>query len=1447
MKKFGDFFGPYISLTDLSPVLPEGEIEALQIDSGNRTLSVRVRFSSAVESGVLFQLEDRICACKELRLTRAVVHPVFPKESFSADCFQSLAAELKRQEASINGTFKDSSAKMEGGTLTVKLSHGGAEMLASRHADRLISQLILQEYGLNVPVCFTGILTAKATDRAMIAKKEKIEETKRREKTAEMVSEYEHSMGKDQKTRRVVNIRSGETLYPCILPETAKDLYGHIGKIDPTPLSKVTPDIGRTSVWGEIFSVEQKETRDKQRKIYSVNITDYTGSITLKIIEMANQCRALDTLANGMTLLVRGEVEYDKYDHEIVLRPRGIATVEQIRVEDSAERKRVELHMHTSMSAMDGVTSAADLVKRAASWGHSAVAITDHGVAQAFPEAMNAADDMKKKGKPIKIIYGTEAYFVNDLVPAVTGSTEKTFHDDFIVFDLETTGLSPAGDRITEIGAVRIRNGEIADSFDTFVNPERRIPAKITELTSITDEMVRDAPKEKEAVAAFLAFCGENPVFVAHNADFDTSFLRAAAKRCGTEFTAPYIDTVPMCRSLLADLKNCKLDTVAKYLKLDDFHHHRACDDATVLAKIFLRLLQRLSEDTGASRVMEINTSLAGGDVKKMKSHHMIILAKNKVGLKNLYKLISKAHLDYFYRNPRIPKTELVKYREGLLIGSACQAGELYEAVFEGQPWDRLCDIASFYDYLEIQPLGNNEFMVREGMVPDEEKLRDFNRTIIRLGQTLGKPVVATCDVHFMDPKDGACRRILMAGLGFKDTDDQAPLYFRTTDEMLEEFSYLGKDKAFEVVVTNTNKIADMVDELRPVPLGTFPPFIEGAEEQLTSITWKRAKEIYGDPLPEIVQKRLERELGSITKHGFSILYMTAQKLVANSVEHGYLVGSRGSVGSSFVASMAGISEVNPLAPHYVCPKCKHSEFITDGSVGSGFDLPPKKCPVCGTEYDRDGHNIPFETFLGFDGDKTPDIDLNFSGEYQSSAHRYTETLFGKNNVFKAGTISTVADKTAIGFVKKYAEEHGIVMHRAEELRLALGCTGVKRTTGQHPGGMVVVPKGMDIYDFCPVQHPANDASSDSITTHFDFHSIHDTICKLDELGHDVPTIYRYLEDYTGIPVMKVSMSDPKVMSLFHSTEALGIKPEDIDSPTGTFSLPEVGTNFVRQMLMDSKPRTFSDLLQVSGLSHGTDVWLGNAQELIENGTCTIAEVIGTRDSIMTYLLLKGLEPKAAFQIMEIVRKGKAPVKLTSDYVQAMKDHNVPQWYLDSCMKIKYMFPKAHAAAYMISTLRLGWYKVHRPVEYYAAYFTVRSEDLSGALVMQGKPAVQRRMNEIAMKGKEASAKEESEYATLQIVNEMLARGIEVLPVDLYRSDAKKFLVEDEKIRLPFQSLAGVGEAAAASIAEAKAKGKYLSVEDLQERSKVSKSVIETLAQAGVLKDLPESSQMTLF
>lgn len=1446
MKKIRTFFQPYINVSELSETIADGEIQKVEINQQIRMLSLQVSFLDLVQRKDLFALEKAIWK-SPLELQKVELFPHFPKERFSEDYINEIFCELKRRDASLTGCFKDAQVTLQDEKLNITLMHGGFELLQSRHVDRCLQKLVMDEFGIPLTVSFDGTLTIDHESSVYIERKKQQEETIQREQVVEQVERYEESM-QERPNPKTTQIRTSEMLMPTVLPNTARDIYGRPVKGKTIAIGKVTPDAGNVTIWGEIFDLEERFTRDKSKKIYSIKITDYTGSMTLKIIDDVANCRPLDMLKKGSAILTRGEIEYDKYDREIVCRARGIATVELLQVVDQAEEKRVELHLHTNMSSMDGINTAGDLINRAYKWGQPAIAITDHGVAQAFPDAMNAVNKIRKNGGEFKVIYGVEAYFVNDMVPALTGESQRSLDDEFICFDVETTGLSPNTDRLTEIGAVKLKNGEIIESFNTFVNPEQHIPEKITQLTGITDDMVKDAPSEEEAVRAFYEFCGTDAILVAHNANFDAAFIRMAAQRHDMKFTYPYIDTVPMCRAMLKDIKNCKLDTVAKYLKLDPFNHHRASDDATVLAKILANLLVRLKEDTGASIVQDINTSLTGGDSKKIQPAHQIILVQNQVGLKNLYRLISKAHLEYFYKNPRIPKSELVKYREGLLLGSACESGELFRAIFNGQPWEKLKEIAGFYDYLEIQPIGNNMFMVEDGKVPDVEALREFNRTIVKLGEEMNKPVVATCDVHFLDPKDADYRRILMTSKGFGDADKQAPLYMRTTAEMLEEFAYLGKEKAYEVVVTNSRKIADMVEDVSPIPPGVFPPFIDGAEEDLIRITWEKAKEIYGDPVPELVKNRLDKELGSITKHGFSVLYMTAQKLVADSVAHGYQVGSRGSVGSSFVATMSGISEVNPLEPHYVCPKCKYSEFITDGSYGSGFDLPEKNCPHCGTLLNRDGHTIPFETFLGFDGDKTPDIDLNFSGEYQSDAHRYTETLFGKDNVFKAGTIGTIADKTAIGYVKKYCEEKGITMHRAEELRLALGCTGVKRTTGQHPGGMVVVPRGMEIYDFCPVQRPANDQKSDNITTHFDFHSIHDTICKLDELGHDVPTIYRYLEDYTGISVMDVSMSDPQVMSLFTSTEALGVTPEDIDSETGTFSLPEVGTGFVRQMLIDAQPKTFSDLLQVSGLSHGTDVWLGNAQDLIKNKVCTISEVIGTRDSIMTYLMLKGLEPKMAFKIMEITRKGKASTLLTEEHINAMKEHDVPQWYIDSCMKIKYMFPKAHAAAYMIATLRLGWYKVHKPLEYYAAYFTVRGEDFDGATVILGKEAVKRKMQEITMKGKEATKKEEDMYATFQIANEMLARGIEVLPVDLYKSDAVKYLVEDGKIRLPFASLSGVGDAAAQSLAAARETGgEYISIDDLQARSKVSKTVIEMLQQAGALKGLPESSQMTMF
>ena len=1427
--------------------LAEGRIEKIEIYREKQAVRIRTVFPRFTPYSALRALNEKL-RDRILPGMRVEIAPRFAPELWSAECLPAVLERVRELDASLNGTFRDSTAVLEGDKLTIELVHGGGELLEKRRTDRRISETVLEWFGVPVTVEFTGRTKLESGDESVIQKLHIEEEKRMRAAVVEEVERYEASM-KEKAAKRRISVREGAGLMPQIILETARPLIGNLPKKAPVPISEATIEAGRVTIWGEVFDLEVKETRDGTRKIYSIDITDYTNSITLKLIQSVSECSGADSIKKGMALLVTGSVEYDKYDRENVMRPNAVASAEMVEVVDSAKEKRVELHLHTNMSAMDGMTPAGDLINQAYKWGQKAIAITDHGVAQAFPDAMNAWLKIKKGGGDFKVIYGVESYFVNDLVPAVTGETDARLDADFICFDLETTGLSPKAERITEIGAVRIHGGEITERFNTFVDPEKPIPQKITELTGITDEMVRGAPKEEEAVRAFFQFCGENAILVAHNADFDTSFLRAACGRHEMAFPYVYIDTVAMCRAMLRDIRNCKLDTVAKYLKLKPFNHHRASDDAAVLGEIFLNLVQRLRDDFSAESVRDINTALAGGDPKKLPTYHQIILVKNLVGLKNLYKLISYGHLNYFYKRPRTPKSVLDKHREGLLLGSACEAGELFRAMTRNEPFEKLLEIAAYYDYLEIQPLGNNMFMVRNGMC-DVAQLKEYNRTIVKLGERLKKPVVATGDVHFKDPKDAAGRAILMAGQGFSDADEQAPLYMRTTDEMLKEFDYLGKEKAYEVVVTNPNKIADMIEEIRPIPEGVFPPFIDGAEEQLNSITWARAKEKYGDPLPEIVEKRLARELGSINKHGFSVLYMTAQKLVADSEAHGYLVGSRGSVGSSFVATMSGISEVNPLEPHYICPNCKYSEFITDGSYLSGFDLPAKKCPRCGGDLDRDGHTIPFETFLGFDGDKTPDIDLNFSGEYQSGAHRYTETLFGRENVFKAGTIATVADKTAFGYVKKYAEERGRTLHKAEEKRLSIACTGIKRTTGQHPGGMVVVPKGKEVYDFCPVQHPANDQNSDNITTHFDFHSIHDTICKLDELGHDVPTIYRYLEDYTGIPVMQVSMSDPAVMSLFTSTEALGVKPEDIDSLTGTFSLPECGTPFVRQMLIDSQPKTFSDLLQISGLSHGTDVWLGNAQDLIKNGTCTISTVIGTRDSIMTYLLLKGLEPKMAFKIMEITRKGNAKKLFTQEHIAAMKEHDVPDWYIESCYKIKYMFPKAHAAAYMIATLRLGWYKVHRPVEYYAAYFTVRSEDFDGATAVQGRAAVQRRMKEIdqKIKEKQASAKEEAAYSTFQIINEMLARGIELLPVDLKKSDAKKFLVEEGKIRLPFSSLSGVGEAAAHSLWEAcRDGGDFISVDELQSQAKVSSAVIETLKNAGALQGLPDSSQTTLF
>ena len=1454
MKTIGEVFKSLFGVGDFPQSISNGVITKLNIVSEARSVTLWVNFDGLVERNILFDAESKIA--KALKVSSVEIKPHFRAELFSKDYFPQLYLAIKHEIPSINGTLNNAEVTFENNELIINLLNGGKNLLDAKGFDKSLVKHIADEFDLHISVRYTGVFEVEAESTEYLDAIKSAEVQMHRENMAKAADFYREEEENVQQIREAhaeeaateIEIREGKFATPQIIQSSIRPLYGRSIRGKMISISAIAGDSGRVVIWGDVFDLEKRITKSGDKNIFTIDITDYTGSTTVKVFNTIKDSASVDTIKKGDTIAVMGDVEYDKYAGELVVNARSIGTAQKIKVVDKAEKKRVELHLHTNMSQMDAVTSAGDLVNRAYKWGHKAVAITDHGVAQAFPDAMKAADKINKDEEKIKVIYGVEAYFMDDLVESVKGEADTPFDGTFICFDIETTGLSASRDKITEIGAVKVVNGSIVDTFSTFVNPEMPIPQKITQLTGITDAMVKDAPSQSEAVSAFLEFAGDN-VLVAHNAPFDTSFIRKACENMGREYNYTSIDTVAISRAILKDIKNCKLDTVAKYLRLGEFNHHRATDDAEILARIFIELCLRLRDDYAITKTSEINTKIAGGDFKKLPTYHQIILVKNKTGRKNHYRLISYSHLNYFYKKPRIPKSELVKYREGLIIGSACCAGQLYDSILQGKPWAELKQIASFYDYLEIQPSGNNAFMIRDGRFETEDELHEIDRTIIKLAKELGKPVCATCDVHFMDPTDSEFRKILMAGQGFKDAEDQAPLYFRTTAEMLKEFEWLGKDKAYEVVVENPNKIADMCESVRPIPKGTFPPNIEGAEQELVDITWKRAKDKYGDPLPEIVKARLDKELNSITTYGFSVLYMTAQKLVADSEAHGYLVGSRGSVGSSFVATMSGISEVNPLCPHYICPKCKHSEFITDGSYGSGFDLPPKDCPECGSKMDQDGHEIPFETFLGFKGDKVPDIDLNFSGEYQSKSHRYTEELFGKNNVFKAGTIATVAEKTAIGFVKKFAQERGMPMHKAEEKRLAIGCTGVKRTTGQHPGGMVVVPRTNEVYDFCPVQHPANDVNSDNITTHFDFHSIHDTITKLDELGHDVPTIYHYLEMYTGIPVMEVSMSDPEVMSLFTSPAALGVTEEDIDSKTGTFSLPECGTGFVRGMLIEAQPKTFTDLLQIAGLSHGTDVWLGNAQDLINNGTCTISEVIGTRDSIMTYLMHKGLDPSMSFKIMEIVRKGNATKLLTEEHFKAMREHNVPEWYIDSCMKIKYMFPKAHAAAYMISTLRLGWYKVHKPVEYYAAYFTVRSENLDGALAMKGRKAVRDKMNQIKQKQSvhEATAKDDAELATLQIVNEMMARGIEVLPIDVYKSEATMFVVDNGKIRLPFSSLPGVGGAAAEALAEAGKKYEYLSIEDMQVKTKVSKGVIETLKEVGVLGDMPESSQMSLF
>ena len=1260
---FLSLFGEYIDHS-VAAYFDSATVESIEASLAERSVSMLVSFPAPIDSAVIKKARAELIRVMNLHRLDLGIH--FPPETFDINYMTGFVKEIYEHFPASRTILEGAVYNISGDKLTVELAANGKDVLVNLGCDKFIRQTIDRRFERLINVEFVSNVSAQ--DDIKVLEELQKKENQKIAVAPPMANPVAASKAPVQKKPK-------EKTYDDlpISITNAKPLFGTLVKGKPKPIKECLPEDGEVVVWGDVFSLETRESKDGRYSIINFNITDYTSSYPVKVFGEKKKCEDLvANLKDGKTVLVRGAINMDTYMHTYLINARAVTEIEKIEKQDNAPEKRVELHLHTNMSAMDGMTSAKELVSRAIAWGHKAIAITDHGVVQAFPEACNTA---AKAG--IKIIYGMEGYLVDD----------DAFYDDY--------GFG------------------------------------------VDDEI-----------------------------------------------PAEYIEKV-----------------------------------------------------------------------RAEKTYHIIIIAKNTQGLKNLYKLITDSNLKFFKRRPRIPRHRLMQMREGLIVGSACEAGELYRALVDQKSDEDVLRIASFYDYLEIQPNGNNAFMLRSQDERYErfktvEDLENVDRQIIHIADKLGKMVVATCDVHFIDPGNAVFREILMTSMGFSDASQQAPLYFRTTDEMLAEFAYLGEETAKEVVITNPNKIADLCESgMTPFPRGTFPPSLEGADEDLTRICWERTKRDYGDPVPENVAQRLEKELKSIISNGFGVLYMIAQKLVQNSEEHGYYVGSRGSVGSSFVAHAAGISEVNPLPPHYICTKCKHSEFFMDGSVGSGYDLPPKDCPNCGIPMHRDGHDIPFETFLGFKGDKQPDIDLNFSGEYQFYAHRYTEELFGIDHTFKAGTIGTIADKTAYGFVKKWLEVKGITVNRAEEDRLTKGCTGVKRTTGQHPGGMVVVPASNDAEDFTPIQHPADDVSGGLRTTHFDFHSLHDTILKLDNLGHDVPTLYRHLEDSTGINVFDVDICDPKLYELLTSPEPLGVTAEEIGCETGTLSLPELGTPFVRGMLMEAKPKNFSDMLQISGLSHGTDVWLGNAQELIKNGTCTISEVIGTRDNIMVYLMHKGLEPDMAFKIMEIVRKGNATKLLTEAHIKAMKEHNVPDWYIDSCMKIKYMFPKAHAAAYVSAAMRLAWYKVYKPTEYYATYMTVRGEDLDTVAILEGRGAVKQLMNSIINKGHDATAKEENMYVAMQVVNEMMARGVEFLPIDLYKSHATVYKIEDGKIRLPFMSMAGTGESAAVALMKARddGEGEYMSRDDLQQRAGVSKSVMETLDACGALEGLPQSTQMSFF
>ena len=1396
----------------------------------------------------MFKDQVDVCLVEKYHLSRQYT-PARLLEAYTG----SLIDELEEEgELSANLFRKAEKTFLEPFVLELKVEENCIAQVKMEKLKHKLEHIFSERFDMPLGIVL-GWLPKKKSKYAVYA------DSAMKEEIAQIVQTYEQAK-EDQKEVEKQEVQQKEK--PAFkknyvkqrLPEDKDIFYGRNFEGEETEIHEIIDEMGEVVVRGKIIQLETREIRN-EKTIVMFAVTDFTDTIKAKVFTKNERLpELLDKLKEGAFIKMKAVAMMDQFEHDIALGSvSGIKTIPDFTEKrmDHSPVKRVELHCHTTMSDMDGVTDVKKLLKTAMGWGHQAMAITDHGVVQAFPDANHCVE-----GKDFKVIYGMEGYLVDDIKNIVTDSRGQSLDSTFVVFDIETTGFSAVNDRIIEIGAVKVENGMITEKFSEFVNPERPIPFEIEKLTSINDRMVEGAPNISVILPQFMDFCGGS-VLVAHNADFDTGFIRHNCEVLGLPYDYTYVDTLGIARSFLEGLKNYKLDTVVEAMGCTLANHHRAVDDAGATADVFVRFLERFKKKN-IRDLDELNTysAMSVDAIKKLKTYHIILLAKNEIGRINLYRLVSLSHLDYYARRPRIPKSVLAKYREGLIIGSACEAGELFRAVVDERPEEEIARIVEFYDYLEIQPTGNNEFMIRDPKmtkVSTVADLQDLNRKIVELGEKFNKPVCATCDVHFLNPEDEVYRRIIMSNKGFGDADLQPPLYLRTTEEMLEEFQYLGAEKAEEVVVTNTNRIADMIDRISPVRPDKCPPVIENSAGILRDICYNRAHELYGEDLPDIVTERLERELNSIIGNGFAVMYIIAQKLVWKSVADGYLVGSRGSVGSSFVAYMAGITEVNSLQAHYLCPKCHYvdfdSDYVKNFSGRSGCDMEDRVCPVCGEPLMKEGHDIPFETFLGFKGNKEPDIDLNFSGDYQSKAHAYTEVIFGKGKTFRAGTVGTLADKTAYGYAMHYYEEHEQHKRSCELDRISSGCVGVRRTTGQHPGGIIVVPHGEEIYSFTPVQHPANDQTTKIITTHFDYHSIDHNLLKLDILGHDDPTMIRMLEDITGVDATKIRLDDPEVLSLFHGLEALHIKPEDIGgTDLGSLGIPEFGTEFVMQMLRDTKPKAFSDLVRISGLSHGTDVWLGNAQTLIQEGKAQISTAICTRDDIMIYLIDKGVESEQSFKIMESVRKGKG---LTPDYEKVMKEHDVPDWYLWSCKKIKYMFPKAHAVAYVMMGIRIAWFKIHEPLAYYAAFFTIRATAFDYGLMCQGKAAIDNHIK--AYKANpNLSKKEQDTLRDMKIVQEFYARGFEFLKIDLYQSDAIKFQVVEDKLLPPFSVIEGMGGIAAEALAvaahaETERGEKFLSKDDIRQKAKVSQTVLDTMAELGLLGGLPESNQLSIL